>query len=340
MMVPNVENNMFNWPMEFRPNIDNVKNVQDERFDMLVNHIIFNKTSIAPLMSPEAQYVTILRDPLAHLSSSFRYFDVNANGRLGLGVEGFKRFLTDPAKYDATPYWMKNVLPLSRNRINSLTRNLQAADLGLSYWDFDKPRIVEEFMNRTMKTLQFVVILERIDESLVLLRRHMCWRMQDIIFISKNVNPTRLLKMNDYPGWARINAYKWNNVDLLLYQAANRRLDDLRSSANGLDDEVAAYRTIQRQVTKYCNGLLREPGQHKSTLTIKAGRWNERFLVDSKFCVLLLLDERDLTHVFKCKQHPEHKDCQEKSGYRAKMMLSMIEGEIEYRQILMTPRTN
>ena len=332
MMVPNIEYNMFDWPLEFRPNEANIRAENGEKFDMLVNHIIFNKTSIAPLMKPDAQYVTIVREPLAHLRSSFQYFDLNNDERLGKGVEAMNHYLSNPSKYDKSPDWLESVIPLADNRVNSLTRNLQSADLGLSYWDFEKKRVVQKFIDETIANFHFIMILERLEESLILLRRLMCWRMQDVMFIRKNVNPDQLFEMRELSEQTKARAYKWNNADLLLYKAANKRFDELMSAESQIKEEVAAFKSIRRRMTKQCLRVFRFK-EKAGILTIPAGKWNEEFKVDNKFCVLLLLDERDLTHVFKCKQFPFHKDCRGVPGARVNNTISMIEGKVPYEHI-------
>lgn len=338
MMVPAVGFNAFNWPIKFKPDQDNLRSPNGEQFDMMVNHIIFNKSSISTVMKPDAQYVTIVRNPIAHLRSAFQYFDLNRDNRFGKGVEAITHYLLDPPKYDSMPSWMAPVLPLADNRINSMTRNLQSADLGLSYWNFDNADKVQIFLEYTMETFHFIVVLERLEESLVLLRRHMCWKLQDIMFISKNVNPLRLFEMKDLSESSRRSALRWNNVDLLLFNAANRRLDILKKSLIGVEREVAAYKSIQLDITRHCWQMMQRR-ERESSMTVPAGEWNEEFTVDKKFCTLLLLDERDVTHVFKCKQYPSHKDCQEKSGLRVSRTLSMLEGDEPFKFIAVTPRT-
>lgn len=338
VMVPQEGNNMFNWPLEFRPNKDNVAAENGEKFDLLVNHIIFNKTSISPLMKPNTQYITILREPLAHLRSTFQYFGLNTGHRLGSGQDAIKKYLSNPIKYDTMPEWMEQAIPLAANRVNSMTRNLQAADLGLSYWDFDKPQVVDRFIKYTINNFDFIVILERMHESLVLLRRHMCWKMEDILFLSKNVNPFREFQIKDLTESTRANAYRWNKIDNLLYQAANRQLDQLRRSQSRVQEEIAAFKAIQLRVSKHCWQLLGNK-KYINKLVVAAGDWNEEFVVDGRFCALLLLDERDMTHVFKCRQHASHKDCKGKSLFRVTKTMDMIEGKQRYQDIRMTPRT-
>lgn len=337
MMVPRTNNNMYNWPMEFRPNKDNMKSPTHTKFDMLVNHIIFNKTSINKLMKAQTKFVTILREPLFHLRSAFDYFNLNKNHRLGKGKAAMELFLSDPDEYDKLPFWMDNIVYFANNRINSMTRNLQSADLGLSYWDFDNEDIVQSFVKAVLDEFHFILILERLEESLVLFRRVMCWEMKDIMFIKKNVNPKHEYRVEDLSLQSRINAYKWNNVDLMLYREATSKLDQLLSEEPDIYDEIEVYRKLRHSITKYCvEGILYK--HVKDPLVIPAGRWNTEIIVDSTYCALLLLDERDMTHVFKCLQYPWHTDCQGKSGARFQQIQDMIEGAQDFEEIPMSTR--
>lgn len=328
MMVPSTNNNMFDWPLEFQPNKDNVENPNNEKFDMLVNHIVFNKTSISSLMKPDTKYVTILREPLPHLRSSFQYFELNLKKRIAdTGPEAIERFLMNPWKFDFIPDWLENIIPYAANRINSVTRNLQSADLGLSYWKFDDQSAVDKFVDKTMSDFDFIMVLERLDESLAVLRRIMCWEMKDVMYIPKNINPKRSFEVTQLTEQAIHNVYKWNNVDTKLYDRANRQLDVHLGRYPDIKDEVAQYKKFHLTIAEFC---LHQHTRNRS-ITIPGSRWNSPFVVDNEYCVLLQMDERDLTHAFKCKQYPKHKGCFGKDGERVRKVYSMIEGAIEYQ---------
>lgn len=329
VMVPNVDTAMFNWPLEFKPNRDNVPNPPNKTFDMLVNHIIFNKTSIAPLMKPDTKYFTVLRDPLAHLKSSFGYFGLNVDGHLGEGKAGFEKFLESPAKHDHMPDWIKPVLPFANNRINSLTRNVQSADLGLMYKDFFNKTRVDDFIAKTLYDFDLILILERIHESLVVFRRLMGWDMADIVFMAKNWRPAGFT-VRDMSPEAQKRGRAWCDIDARLYTAANQKLTRMASQEEGLQEEITVFKQVQQTVTQFCWNPERTIN---STIIIPQSTWNRQFVVDNKYCVLLLLDERDLTLIFKCQQKPEHRECPQPSHRRLDAHQNMLEGKEKFHFI-------
>ena len=336
VMVPNIDFAMFNWPMEFSPNKDNIPAVQNQSFDMMVNHVIFNKSSIAPLMKPDTKYFTVMREPLAHLKSSFQYFGIDVNHTLGTGKAGLEKFLSDPNKYDVMPAWIKSVLPHSRNRVNSLTQNVQSADLGLMHRDFYNQTKVNQFIAKTMRDFHLILILERIHESLVLFRRIMNWEMKDIVFITKNHRPQGFL-ISDLSEDTRERGRSWCSVDQALYTAASQRLNQLISEENGIDQEVKVFKKVQKSITEFCIkfGSNYTATDVTDTLSIPQSAWNKSFTVDHEFCVLLLLDERDMTLLFKCQQVPHHRECTSASNkQRINDLTDMINGRQPFRYLL------
>lgn len=337
VMVPNQGLTMLDWPLEFSPNIVNIPAKENEKFDMLLNHVIFNKSSIAPLMKPNTKYFTVLREPLAHLKSSFKYFGIDIHHVLGIGKAGFEKFLSDPYRYDIMPPWIQVVVPLADNRVNSLTQNLQSADLGLMRRDFFNNTKVDQFIAKTMSDFDLILILERIHESLILFRRMMGWEMKDVMFIAKNGNPSEFT-IPDLSEDAKTRGRWWCSVDQALYLAANQKLSKLADKEKDLHLEINVFKKVQKSITEFCHRFATNHSKGISdTLTIPQSAWNSEFRVDHTYCVLLLLDERDMTLLFKCKQAPDHPECRS-DVQRVHSLTAMLEGDQLYRFLAFTTR--
>ena len=62
-----------------------------------------------------------------------------------------------------------------------------AFDLGLEQDKFSNEEEVTEFIERMNKNINLVLIAEHFDESLVLMKRLLCWDSEDIIYVKHKV---------------------------------------------------------------------------------------------------------------------------------------------------------
>ena len=58
-----------------------------------------------------------------------------------------------------------------------------AFDLGLEHQSFSDESQINEFIQKLQDKLDFVLIAEYFDESLILMRRMLCWDTEDIIYV-------------------------------------------------------------------------------------------------------------------------------------------------------------
>lgn len=63
-------------------------------------------------------------------------------------------------------------------------------DLGLDHKSVSDEEEIEEFIKMTEKEFDLVLIAEYFDESLVLMKRMLCWDFEDIIYVKHKIrNP-------------------------------------------------------------------------------------------------------------------------------------------------------
>lgn len=325
MMVPALNNIHLSWPYKFTPNKSNMVAPAGRQFQALVNHVVYNKEAMRSVMDPAAQYITVVRQPVPHLISAYQYFSVNKDNQfLRVGPEVFEKFLSDPVQHDPVPNWMKCI---KDSQVKSLTRNLQSADLGLHYDQFDNTTAVDEFITDIEKDFSLIVILERLSESLVLLKRKFCWKIEDILHVNKNIQKTQW-----HWDWKNISAqsmaaiYKWNNVDTRLYSMAIRKLDEVKRGELRLEEEIKVYNDINSRVSQYCSGNIKywQAEVVKDPLVIEETPFNDKFIVDRQFCVLLLIKEEDFTLLHKCRLYPEHHQCAESLNFTKQYKLNIV----------------
>lgn len=137
-------------------------------YNILTHHTRFNKGEVAKVMPKDSVYVTVLRKPEDVFESLYSYCRLS---------EQYNKNLTDFVQDD------KLLKLMARKRVveNKIGFNQMCFDLGLRPQDFANGQVVQEFVNFIADTFDLVMIAERLDESLVLLKHLLCWTTEDVV---------------------------------------------------------------------------------------------------------------------------------------------------------------
>ncbi|XP_002741018.1 galactosylceramide sulfotransferase-like [Saccoglossus kowalevskii] len=212
-------------------------------YSMLVSHVPFNKTAIAEVI-PNAIYITILRHPVDAFESIFgffripRYLNISAN----TNQDPLEVFLSNPKKYikrASDPYH------------KTLLRNRQIFDVGLDRDYNDNDIAIDTVIERAASEFDLVMIAEYFDESLVLLKKILCWSFDDIIYIKQNKRSDVLrFGLND---WKRQRILELNSADYKLYQHFNRTLwIKIESCGDEFNNDLAIFRSMLQKMHSEC----------------------------------------------------------------------------------------
>ncbi|XP_066264286.1 galactosylceramide sulfotransferase-like [Branchiostoma lanceolatum] len=261
---------------------------QSDRYNMFTFHSYFNRTILAKLLGDNTNFVTILREPLSHLRSQFNFYWMAKYYKLK-GPDPILRFLENPGKYD-------HRRPGYRG-----TRNPMAGELGidtttlirLTQQSMDRPpgqpmdasavEEIQSFLDKISKEMDLVMILEYVDESLVVLKRLMCWQLPDIIYY-KMLALKYAAKETEIPSHLVENHRKWDLVDYELYGHFNRTLWKKVSEEDGIREEIVHFKDVNLKVQEHCSV---DDLDHQRVLTIEESRWNAKFTVTHEFCSFL-----------------------------------------------------
>ncbi|KAF0304514.1 Galactosylceramide sulfotransferase [Amphibalanus amphitrite] len=161
-------------------------------YHIFTHHTRLNVPETQRVMDPDAAWVTILRDPVTQFESAFDY-------------NGFQRF------------WNKTLE-------ERLGPNQMAFDLGYDPAIAAEPRLVKAMLKDVENAFDLVMITELMDESLVLLRRLMCWSTDDVVSLPKNARfESRRTQLS---AEQRAALEEFLSLDVTLYQHFRRRLAD------------------------------------------------------------------------------------------------------------------
>ena len=187
-----------------------------------------------------SKYVTILRNPVDNFESTFNYYHIGK--RLGLGddpVVSLEKFLERPPSFsDAKKH--QNV------------RNPMMFDLGLSQKYFQNYTAVTEYINFLNKEFDLVMIMDYFDESLILLKRLMCWEIDDIFHVKVNerLDKEKASYLSDR---VKENIKLWNKADVLLFTYFNATFwRKIEMEGSGFYEDLSAFRERRLKLQQMC----------------------------------------------------------------------------------------
>ena len=214
-----------------------VRGIRRNNYDMLVNHARLDRRQM-DLVVPRAQYISIIRNPETQLESTFSYYRMAIKLNL-TGTNQFQVFMSHPATY----YDMK---PSGY----FFLRNGQLYDLGFDA-DHDNVAQIKDKIQELSEEIDLMMITEYYDESLLLLRKHLCWDFEDILYLSKGVR-SEDDRAPITPDISR-RIQKWNAGDVMLYDHFNRTFwQRVQDYGTTFGRDLAHFRVLKQKLMDQC----------------------------------------------------------------------------------------
>ncbi|XP_066297011.1 galactose-3-O-sulfotransferase 2-like [Branchiostoma lanceolatum] len=251
-----------------------------DHFNFLVHHTVFNKTAMDAIMKPGTKYIGIMREPQSHIRSWFFY---NRHHRIYKN-QGHKNPL---GEYLDNPEYFEDLASKRTRRtdIGVHDRNKQAFIMGFppDLLNTQDTGIMDRAIWQLHQWYTFVIISEYYEESLVMLRRKMCWDLYDILHSTKKIHeqhtPKKYIPFTDkqLANHKRINA-----LDYRMYDFFNRTLwksVEEEERGKGFWEEVAYFKALVERVNTYCL-----TPKNERPMEVPSSKWNKPFSVTDGFC--------------------------------------------------------
>ena len=150
--------------------------------------------------------------------------------------------------------------------VNKLIWNSMSNDIGLN--DFNIPsglkksalesnpkytEEIERFLNWAEENVDLFMISEKFDESLILLKDRLGWRIEDMIYFSLNTaaNPPEMNNVETDMLLYKTKEYSY--IDYLLYERMKEKLDRMiEEKGDELEEEVSELRSLNKEFSEYC----------------------------------------------------------------------------------------
>ena len=272
-------------------------------FNFLVDHSIYDEEFMADLMPADTVYVTTLRRPYQQFKSMFSFYKVAVNSNMSAGsIETqLAEYLQNIGKYEAV--YKSHAMAPTRYCIPdnfSMTKNLMAYNLGFPAGKPDgtldasnDEEFVAQFLDSIESKFKLVMIVEHFEESMVLLKRLMCWDIKDVLYSKKNIGEysknthrtTAVSKMEQQ----NIKIYQqWSAVDYKLYSHFKMVFwRKIRDAGPDFYSELLYYKKINTLVNEFCHAIETGKVESFKKLTISKTPYSDTFSVNNNFCMLL-----------------------------------------------------
>ena len=120
--------------------------------------------------------------------------------------------------------------------------------MGLSF----KYYAVNEYIQFLDKEFDLVMIMDYFDESLLLMKRLLCWQMEDILYLKLNERQDEE-KDTVLTDDVRENVKRWNKADVLLFEYFNKSFwKKIENEGETFNKELNTFRQKNWEIKRAC----------------------------------------------------------------------------------------
>ena len=210
--------------------------------NILCNHARYNTGPMHWLFPKETtRYITMLREPAKQFESVFNYYNHSQRfGVSGNASSPLENFLEN------AEFYLKK-----RKGGAMLLKNPALFDLGLNTVYHRNLTAVENYIRFLHQEFDLVLLMEYFDESLVLLKRRFCWKIEDILYFKLNERLDK--EKQDITSHTEELLLKWNSADVLLYNDFNQTLwKMIEEEGPEFFEDLALFRKEKQSLEQAC----------------------------------------------------------------------------------------
>ncbi|KAL9955546.1 hypothetical protein ACROYT_G036884 [Oculina patagonica] len=238
------------WPALFE--LNDVSNlVQSDAAKIYSTHIRFNKGPInSAFPKTKAKYITILRNPVDRFRSALMYFSLILRySNVSANEDAVNAFLKSP---NALEEIRKRLSKTKYYKMPNLISNSNCFDMGLSQEDCQNMALVKGYIDKMDREFDLVMVTDYFDESLILLKRLLCWEFEDIVYIKLRVR-TKTIKLKEE---VKKNILTWNHAEVILFDHFNKTFwRKVRQAGPTFYEELKTFRRINQEFQTSCESM-------------------------------------------------------------------------------------
>ena len=270
---------------------------KQDKYDILNIHSRYNgRDVLTKYMHKDTYVIATLRHPMAQMISGLEYYGyVDKLKETGKTIQDFfdnPRYLTrDHMALLLTWNSMSYVIGLNDFNIPSGLKKSSLEN------DLKYTKEIERFLNWTEDNIDFFMISEKLDESLILLKDRLGWRIEDMIYFSLNTAASPPERNDVDTDTLLIKTKEYSYIDYLLYERMKVKLDRMiEEKGDELEVEVSKLRSLNKEFSEYCLARVEVDSTLYGSVkilgnTLRDDRKDNRCCVETRFNELEYLDE-------------------------------------------------
>lgn len=243
-------------------------------YDILAIHSSYRKEDYDRLLPEDKVNIAIVREPIVRLiSAAFYYRDVFNVGHLRKvpKTNFIHELISRPEKYERASF--------------SETKNSMGKDFGfkatMKVTDTDK---IKQKIYSLDKEFFLVLITDRFDESLVLMRRRLNWKLSDMLYIARNTHEHQPVIITEK---LREKYRNTSFMDFALYDHFAKIFDEkVIAEGPAFHQEVQYLQHVLKKTASFCEN----DRSKRASLFIPASAWNDGFKVSDSDCTLMQMN--------------------------------------------------
>ena len=250
--------NRLGWPWFFQAN--SFLDLNGTEPNILDNHARYHYENMRSVMPNDTIFVTILRDPVKQFESSFSYMTLDKILGMKNSTNPIDEFFKDPDGV-LVNYVLTQDLRINSDRLK-LIRNGMFYDLGLESKDFENATKVEAMIKQLESQFHLVMLTEYFEQSMVLLKRLLCWDLDDVVYFTLKQRAVSWKRNISEP--LREKIQKWSSADVALYAHFNKTFwTILNNLGPDFHEEVESLKRRNREMMELC---IRKENHHSAEL--------------------------------------------------------------------------
>ena len=237
------------WPAPLKVNkVSSLVNKDSAK--IFSSHIRFNKGPVNTMFpKPKAKYITILRNPLDRFKSAWLFYGYTRRTGVSSAEGPLNKFLRSP---NALEEIRKRLLKTNVYRIYNHISNSNLFDMGLEQENLQNATLVKRYMDKMEEEFDLVMIADYFDESLILLKRLLCWEFEDIVYVKLRVKKKKL----EFNEKVKRNILTWNHADVTLFDHFNKTFwRKVLQEGPSFYEDLEAFRKINQDYQTMCKSI-------------------------------------------------------------------------------------
>ena len=239
-----------------------------EHGDIFACHTVYRTNWFKALLPADSVNIGIVREPLERMiSSAFYYRDVFGVGYLKrIPRANFIHNLVNfPGKYNSAFF--------------SQTRNSMGKDFGFPSGILPSETLrIQSYLDKLNSEFLLVMIMEKFDESLVMMKRLLNWSFVDIVYHKTNSHKHNPIILN------ATEKEKFRSTSFLDYEIYNYFTEvfetKLKTIGSDFFDEVEFFQNVLDRVGVFCSSTF----ENGTSVSFPSSKWDKHFEVTKTDC--------------------------------------------------------